>query len=131
MTGPTVILTLKVLVSTVTVLLLASLAALAAGRPRLHGRINIVFFTLTMTTVLSFEVVLSFLQPELRDYFNRLPYMRIHLFFSISTTVLMPVMLFTGLTRRRRVHLTLGIVFGLLWLGTFITGVFFLPHTEL
>ena len=36
-TGPQIILTLKVLVVSVTVLLLASLVALALKRPRLHG----------------------------------------------------------------------------------------------
>ena len=39
-----VILALKIAVGAVTVLLAASLVALAAGRPRLHGRINTVFF---------------------------------------------------------------------------------------
>ena len=39
LTGPIIILTLKVLVTAVTILLLASLAALARGQPRLHGRL--------------------------------------------------------------------------------------------
>jgi hypothetical protein len=62
--------------------------------------------------------------PELRER------LQIHLCFSVPTTLLMPVMLFTGLRRYRKVHLTLAWIFAALWLGTFITGVFFLPHTE-
>ena len=54
------ILTLKVLVSSVTVLFGASLVALAAKKTRLHGRINTLFFALTMLTVLGFEVLLQF-----------------------------------------------------------------------
>jgi hypothetical protein len=42
----------------------------------------------------------------------------------------MPVMLFTGLTHRRRWHLTLAAIFAILWIGTVVTGVFFLPHTR-
>ena len=42
----------------------------------------------------------------------------------------MPAMLYTGLTRRRQVHLVLAALFGVFWTGTFITGIFFLP-TEL
>jgi hypothetical protein len=42
----------------------------------------------------------------------------------------MPMMLYTGLTGRRRVHLSLAVVFGALWTGTFLTGVFFLPHGQ-
>ena len=38
------------------------------------------------------------------------------------------VMLFTGLKHKRNVHIAAGILFSLLWIGTFITGIFFLPH---
>ncbi len=38
----------------------------------------------------------------------------------------MPLMLFTGFTHRRNLHLTLAVVFGILWTGTFVTGIFFL-----
>ena len=48
----------------------------------------------------------------------------------MPSALLMPVMLYTGLTHRRRAHLALAVVFGVLWSGTFVTGVFFLPHTE-
>lgn len=133
MTGPTVILMLKVAVATVTLLLLASAIALAAGRIRLHGRINLVFFILTITTVLGFEVLIR-TQPELMSYIKNSPVLwqrlQIHLCFSVPTTLLMPVMLYTGLRRHRTVHLFLSGVFAVLWLETFITGVFFLPHTE-
>ena len=56
--GPTIILILKILVSAVTVLFASSLVALATGRKKLHGTINKVFFALTITTVLGFEVLL-------------------------------------------------------------------------
>jgi len=129
-----VILILKVAVCAVTVLLLSSLVALAAGRVQLHGRINLVFFILTLATVLGFEMLIRFVQPELADYIKKVPLLwqrlQIHLCFSVPTTLLLPVMLYTGLRRHRKVHLSLACVFGLLWLGTFITGVFFLPHTE-
>ena len=64
LTGPQVILTLKVLVATVTVLLIASLVALALGKPRWHGRINTVFFALTMLTVFGFEMLIQFKVPD-------------------------------------------------------------------
>jgi hypothetical protein len=38
----------------------------------------------------------------------------------------MPVMLFTGPRHYRVPHLVLAVVIGLLWIGTFVTGVFFL-----
>lgn len=132
MTGPAVILTLKVLVAAVTVLLLASLVALARGNTRLHGRINIVFFVLTVATLIVFELIIRVLNPSAMNYItdNELVRTRlqIHLSFSVPAALLMPVMLWTGLTHRRRLHLALAWVFGVLWLGTFITGVFFLPH---
>ena len=40
--------------------------------------------------------------------------------------MLMPAMLYTGLSRKRAVHLTLAVIFGLLWIGTFVTGIFYL-----
>ena len=47
----------------------------------------------------------------------------------VLPAVIMPLMLWTGLTHRRRIHLALAVVFGLLWTVTFITGIFFLPHS--
>jgi uncharacterized membrane protein YozB (DUF420 family) len=130
-TGPHVILALKVAVGAVTMLLLASLTAIALGKRRLHGRINIVFFVLTITALVHFEG-LQFLSPEMFSYFNepgnenlRLM-LRVHLCFSVPSTLLLPVMLLTGLRRRRSAHLAVAALFGVLWTGTFVTGVFFL-----
>ena len=135
LSGPNVILGLKVAVSAVTLLLLASLIALARGKVRLHGRINVVFFTLTVTALIVFEVVIRFLNPDAFDYINRYPGLRyalnVHLCFSVPSALLMPAMLYTGLSHRRTAHLILAFVFGVLWTGTFITGVFFLPHAAM
>ena len=65
-----VILTLKALVGAVTVLLIGSVIALRMGKPKLHGQINRVFFVLTMVTVLGFEVIVRFLNPELTKDFT-------------------------------------------------------------
>ncbi len=135
--GPTVILILKVAVFAVTLLLLASLAALAAGKQRLHGRINIVFFVLTAMTVVAFEGLIRIdearqgtLFAYIRENEELNQRLTTHLYFSIPSALLMPVMLWTGLTHRRTPHIVLAWVFGLLWLGTFVTGVFTLPHTD-
>jgi uncharacterized membrane protein YozB (DUF420 family) len=132
LTGPNVILTLKVAVGAVTVLLLASLIALYRGQYRLHGRINLVFFMLTLAAVLGLELVVRVIDPSVFDYIrNDAPLYRalnIHLCFSVPSALMMPLMLYTGLTRRRKVHLALACVFALLWTGTFVTGIFFLPH---
>lgn len=128
-TGPQILLTLKILVAAVTVLFAASLVALARKNYRLHGRINTVFFVLTMVTVLGFELLIRLavdvtttFSPEARAA------LRTHLFFSVPATLLLPVMFFTGIKRRRAIHVPIGIAFAILWLGTFVTGVFTLPH---
>ncbi len=135
--GPYVIITLKVAVATVTVLFLASLVALAKGNYRLHGRINIVFLTLTLLAVLGLELV-SRIYPLLvgddRDLFSYFDpatrhALRIHLCFSIPSALVLPVMMYLGLTHRRSWHIALGVLFVLLWTGTFVTGIFFLPHS--
>ena len=135
MTGQNVILVLKVAVAAVTVLLLASLVALWRGNYRLHGRINIVFFALTAATLVGFEGLIRVIQPDLFKYIDGNDEIRralnVHLCFSVPSALLMPVMLYTGLTHRRTVHLTLAWLFGALWTGTFITGVFFLPHSPM
>ncbi len=130
-TGPEIILTLKVLVSAVTVLLAAAVAAVATGRKKLHGQLNTAFFVLTMTTVLGFELLLRLgtdvsatFSPEARQA------LRVHLCFAVPSAVLLPLMLWSGATGRRRLHLPLSAAFGVLWAGTFVTGVFFLPHGE-
>ncbi len=134
MTGPNVILSLKAAVVLVTILLIASLTALACGRTRLHGRINLAFFVLTVVALFGFEVVIRFVQPAIFDYIDADADLRralnIHLSFAVPSAVLMPLMLFTGLRHRRGAHLALSVVFGVLWLGTLITGVFYLPHTS-
>ena len=132
LTGPIVILGLKIAVSAVTVLLIASLIALVAGNIRLHGRINLVFFVLTLIALLGFELIISVIKPEVFDYIKRDEALhralRIHLCFSVPSALLMPVMLFTGLKHHRSVHLVLAGIFATLWIGTVVTGVFFLPH---
>jgi uncharacterized membrane protein YozB (DUF420 family) len=131
MGGPQVILILKIAVATVTLLLLISLAVLARGNIRLHGRINLVFATLTLTAVLGLELLVRVINPEVFRYFSEetLQALRVHLCFSVPSALLLPVMLYTGLRHHRNVHLVLAVLFGLLWTGTFITGIFFLPHS--
>jgi hypothetical protein len=134
-TGPLVILTLKIAVVAVTLILLSSLAAVWAGRYRLHGRLNLAFFTLTLAAVLGLEVLIRVIDPGVFDYIRSheaiANSLRIHLCFSVPSLLLLPAMLYTGLTHRRKLHLTIAVLFALLWTGTFITGVFFLPHTGL
>jgi uncharacterized membrane protein YozB (DUF420 family) len=134
LTGPMVILILKAAVLAVTLLLLASLVALLRGRQILHGRINLVFFILTLVTLVGFELLIRIVEPDLFDYFQQNEQLNrrlvVHLWFAVPSALLMPVMLWTGLTHRRGIHIALACVFGLLWLGTFITGVFTLPHSE-
>lgn len=127
MTASNVILTLKVAVAAVTVLLIASLVALLLGRYKLHGRINVVFFVLTLVAVLGLEVLIRFVVDE--SFFAQVPgeSLRVHLCFSVPAFVLMIGMLVTGLLRKRRVHLALSVLFGIAWVGTFVTGIFFLP----
>jgi uncharacterized membrane protein YozB (DUF420 family) len=129
--GHHVILALKIAVGAVTVLLLASLTAVALGNRRLHGRINIVFFVLTVAALVVFEGM-QFLAPEMFNYFNDpekkdlRQMLRVHLCFSVPSALLLPVMLFSGLRRYRTLHLSVAALFGVLWAGTFVTGVFFL-----
>lgn len=131
-TAGLVILTLKIAVVAVTVLLAASLLALWRGRYRLHGLINKVFFGLTLAALLGLEVIARLLTPELfTEHFQRhnaREALAIHLAFSMPAALLLFAMLFTGVRRQRRLHIALGMVFLVLWMGTFVTGVFFLPH---
>ena len=129
-TPDNVIPALKVAVGAVTVLLTASLIALASGRKRLHGQINVVFFILTMVAVLGLEVIIRFLNPDFSAGFSPddRQALMIHLCFSIPAAVVLPFMLFSGKTGRSW-HVKLSILFGTLWIGTFVTGIFFLPST--
>jgi hypothetical protein len=131
LTGPNVILTLKVAVAAVTAILAVSLTCAALGKYRLHGRLNMLFFALTLGAVIGLEVIIRFVDPHLFDYFDAATrrMMSIHLSFSIPSTILMPLMLLTGLTHRRTIHVSIGALFLTCWVGTFVTGIFFLPHT--
>ena len=128
-TGPEIILALKVLVSLVTLILFASVTAIATGRRRLHGRLNVAFFVMTMTTVLGFELLLRLgtdvsatFSPEAKAA------LRVHLVFAVPSALLLPLMLWSGATRRRRLHVPLAVVFTLLWAATVYTGLFTLPN---
>lgn len=132
LTAENVIVTLKIAVAAVTLLLLTSLVALWRGRYRLHGRINIVFFVLTLSALLGLEGIARIFEPEMFNKFfedtGAWTALYVHLGFSVPSALLLPVMLFTGLKHRRTVHIALAVVFAVLWTGTFITGIFFLPH---
>lgn len=127
-----VILVLKVAVIAVTLLLSVSFIALARGRTRLHGRLNIVFFVLTISALVGLELIARLIDPELfQQYLERKgaqDTLRLHLAFAIPAALLLAVMLFTGLRHRRKIHVGIGVAFLILWVGTFVTGVFFLPH---
>jgi D-alanyl-lipoteichoic acid acyltransferase DltB (MBOAT superfamily) len=133
--GYDIILVLKIAVSAVTLLLVASLIALAWGRVKLHGRLNLLFFVLTMSAVLAFEVLLRigpYLEPGWSvtngwTLFHR-QVLRVHLCFVIPLLFVMPLMLLTGLKHWRRIHIPLGILFALLWAGMLVTGIGLLPH---
>ena len=56
--------------------------------------------------------------------------LRIHLWFAVPSAVLLPIMLFTGKTGRKSTHVAFAVAFGLLWTGTFVTGVFFSPTPD-
>jgi uncharacterized membrane protein YozB (DUF420 family) len=127
-----VILILKVAVVLVTILLAGSLTAILCGNVRLHGRINLVFFALTLTALVGLETVIRVIEPELFTEFfesrKAMGLLRTHLWFAMPSAVLLFAMLFTGLRHYRKVHIGMGLVFLVLWTGTFVTGVFWLPH---
>jgi uncharacterized membrane protein YozB (DUF420 family) len=129
LSGPTIILTLKILVSAVTVLFVAAVVAIGTGRRKLHGRLNTAFFVLTMTTVVGFELLLR-LGQDMTSTFSAdaLAALHVHLYFAIPSAVLLPVMLLSGRMHWRPLHVATGCLFTVLWVGTFVTGVFFLPH---
>jgi uncharacterized membrane protein YozB (DUF420 family) len=128
-TGPAVILTLKVLVCAVTALLAVAVWAIATGRKTLHGRVNTAFFALTMVTVIGFELLIR-LGTDVTTTFSAeaREMLRVHLYFAVPAAAVLPVMYWSGWTGRKRLHLPLAAVFAVLWAGTFVTGVFFLPH---
>ncbi len=120
---------LKVAVGAVTVLLALSLIVLARGNKRLHGRINVVFFLLTITAVLGLEVIIRFVNPQFTAGFSpeEKRALLVHLSFSVPSALMLPIMLYTGKTHSRW-HVPLAVIFSPLWIGTFVTGIFFLPH---
>ncbi len=128
MNAGVVILILKIAVIAVTLLWLASLVALALGKTRLHGRINLVFFGLTLAALIGLEVIVRIISPGIFDNYEHHAEnaMTVHLSFSVPAAALLFVMLFTGLKHKRNLHVAAGILFSVLWIGTFITGVFFL-----
>src|SRR3954462_6179702 len=95
-----IILSLKIAVITVTVLLAGSLLALARGNYRLHGRINVVFFALTLTALIGLEVIARLMQPELfsndLEAHQARDALRIHLAFSLPSAGLLFLMLISG-----------------------------------
>jgi uncharacterized membrane protein YozB (DUF420 family) len=129
--GANLILALKAAVALASVLLILSLVALRAGKVRLHGQINLVFFLAVMATLVGFEVVLRMVQPGIYDWIRQDPHLlarlRVHLCFAIPSALLLPVMLYTGFAKKS-VHRKLAVLFGILWTGTAITGIFGLPH---
>ncbi|MSQ93783.1 MAG: hypothetical protein EXR98_04415 [Gemmataceae bacterium] len=130
MSAGIVILILKIAVVAVTVLWLGSLVALALGKTQLHGRINIVFFGLTLAALIGLEIVVRIISPGIFDNYQHHTEsaMSVHLVFSVPSAVLLFVMLFTGLKHKRNFHIAMGILFTVLWTGTFITGIFLLRH---
>ena len=134
LTGPDAILILKTAVAVVTVILTASIVALLRKNYRLHGRINLVFMILTLAAVFGLEFLIRVQDPNMFDYLDRIPGARErmfwHLCFSIPSAILLPIMYFTGKTGRRRTHYVLAAIFSVCWTGTFITGIFYLPHHQ-
>jgi hypothetical protein len=132
LTAENVILTLKIAVAAVTVLLLTSLVALWRGRYHLHGKINTVFFILTLSALLGLEGIARGIAPEMFNQFfddtGAWTALYVHLCFSVPAAALLPIMLYTGLRHRRKIHIALALVFVVLWTGTFVSGIFFLPH---
>jgi hypothetical protein len=127
-----IILILKIAVAVVTLLLAASLLALWRGRARLHGRINIAVFLLTLGALVGLELMARLVYPDIFiEHFTATDSwtaLYIHLGFSLPAALLLPVMLFSGLRRRIGFHYRLGWLFLFFWAGTFITGIFFLPN---
>src|SRR5436190_17778007 len=114
LTGPNVILTLKIAVAAVTVILAASLVCLLQGRYRLHGRLNIAFFILTLGAVIGLEAIIRFVDATIFDYVDQRT-MTIHLSFAIPSAVLLPLMLISGLTHKRWPHILMGAAFLTCW----------------
>ena len=48
--------------------------------------------------------------------------------FSIPAAILLPIQFVLGIKGFKKLHVPLGCLFLVLWIGTFITGVIYLPH---
>jgi hypothetical protein len=132
MTGPNVILFLKVAVGVTTLVLVASLVALALRRPRLHGVLNVIVTALLFVAVLGFEAVLHLVGVDVTAHMDDAAReaLTVHLWFAVPLLPAVVAMLFTGRKRRIAWHLGMSLVFVVLWVGMFVTGMFFLPHTS-
>jgi hypothetical protein len=129
-TGPQVILILKIAVISTTILLAASIVALAKKRPRLHGQLNVWVAILLLSAVILFEGVIRLLGVDVTEHMNAQAQLilKIHLFFVIPLIPFLILMLMSGLGRRIKIHLQFTAVFLILWLGMLITGMM-LPHS--
>ena len=132
LTPTLVILSLKTAVTAVTILLFLSLVALYRGNVSLHGRINMVFFILTVAALFVFEVVTRMMDPLLFQSIwkdaDLAAKLRIHLGFALPSALLMGVMMFTGIKHKAVLHKRISWVFLICWTGTFLTGIFWLPN---
>ncbi len=131
-TGPSVILVLKVAVALVTLILIASAIALAVKKPRLHGILNTIMTVLTLVAVVIFEVIIRLMGVDVKEHMNEDARfaLKVHLCFVIPLTPFLIWMLISGWKRRIRMHLAVSVIFLTLWIGMFITGMFFLPHYD-
>ena len=48
--------------------------------------------------------------------------------FRIGAAILLPIQFVLGIKGYKKLHVPLGLLFLVLWVGTFITGVIYLPH---
>jgi len=131
LTGPQVILLLKCAVGLVTILLIASGIALTKRKYRLHGVINTWMASLTLLTVMGFELLVRVVGIKVTDGWDDSTKfaLKVHLCFVIPLVPILVFMLITGWKHRVRMHLSISVLFLILWVGMFITGMFFLPHS--
>ena len=131
LTGPQVILGLKLAVCLVTVMLIASGVALGRRQYRLHGLINTWMASLTLITVMGFELLVRVVGIKVTEGWddNTRFALKVHLCFVIPLVPVLVFMLITGWQGRRKMHLSISVLFLILWMGMFITGMFFLPHS--
>ena len=114
-TGPEIILTLKVLVTAVTVLFACAVAAILAGHKRLHGRLNVAFFVLTMTTVVGFEVLIRLGTDVTASFSDEARQMlRIHLGFALPAARLPELRVAMEAAPNRRSYIRLAVIRSLL-----------------